>query len=619
MKAIKSLVFLMCALVALTFTGCDKPEDLGDPAISIDKKELNFSQAKASETITVTSTRDWKVKMSEEAAEWIIVEPAEGTASSKPVTVTLTVKDNAGANRSATVEFFAGLVSDLATVNQEGPLGDASVVEDLTVAEFIAKADTKKAYRLTGTVKGFNPEYCSFNLKDESGQIYVYSVTDETKEEWTDKISNNGTVVITGVYKYYADKSQHEVVSAKIESFTEGEAGGPDASGAIYYNNFDTEAAVQKSDKWPFLDQTECWKNQQGTGASAVTYAFTAMSARNNSNSDGSYSDYDGSGTNNLFFGASSYFAVGNIALGSARNIAVSFGTEEYDNKRPTIVYEMDKFHVYVSTDGDKWVELSYEFVNEPTVARWDIVSTKFSVPEGTESICLAFQADVASVFRMDDLLVVADTEQADLIDFSAGKSTDFSGELSGNVEVPVVTANRADLESLNKGQEQSAYGTYKTESGWKLENGCVQKGGDSDKNPVFAFIGKTGDTWNMAACINGKTTAVGVLTSPEITGGVGTITFNFGHAFNELVEGDDTKGGCKVQIDVIKDGQVAKTVTLEKAASEIEIKTAYEAEFELNVAGPCSLKFTNLCPSGKSDGNKDRVALWNISWTDFE
>lgn len=94
-----------------------------------------------------------------------------------------------------------------------------------TVAEFISAADTQNYYELTGTVSGFNATYCSFDLTDDSGKIYVYSVLDECKTQWSSKIKNGGTITIYGKYAYYEAKSQHEVVDAYIVSFTESTGG----------------------------------------------------------------------------------------------------------------------------------------------------------------------------------------------------------------------------------------------------------------------------------------------------------------------------------------------------------------------------------------------------------
>ncbi len=101
--------------------------------------------------------------------------------------------------------------------------------EEKTVEQFIAIGNDGNYYKLTGTVSRFNATYCSFDLTDASGTIYVYSVAN--KDDWSDKIKNGGTVTLAGKYEYYSQKSQHEVVNAQILSFTEGgdEPGGETA------------------------------------------------------------------------------------------------------------------------------------------------------------------------------------------------------------------------------------------------------------------------------------------------------------------------------------------------------------------------------------------------------
>ena len=95
-----------------------------------------------------------------------------------------------------------------------------------TVEEFIQLADKENYYKLTGTVSKFNPTYCSFDLTDASGTIYVYSVLAAYKtDEWKNKIKDGGTITIAGKYDYYASKSQHEVINAALLSFTDAEGG----------------------------------------------------------------------------------------------------------------------------------------------------------------------------------------------------------------------------------------------------------------------------------------------------------------------------------------------------------------------------------------------------------
>ncbi len=100
-----------------------------------------------------------------------------------------------------------------------------------TVAQFIEKADPNTYYRLTGKVSAFKTgtnksgvPYMQFNLTDDSGSILVYGFKNGQYDEWAQKISDGGTVVLNGTYEYYADKQQHEVMNTTIESFEAGQA-----------------------------------------------------------------------------------------------------------------------------------------------------------------------------------------------------------------------------------------------------------------------------------------------------------------------------------------------------------------------------------------------------------
>ncbi len=91
---------------------------------------------------------------------------------------------------------------------------DFSSAEHKTVAEFIAAANENEFYVLSGSVSGFSSQYSSFDLTDETGSIYVYSVANA--EDWKGKIANRAKVTLAGAYDYYESKQQHEVVSAWI-------------------------------------------------------------------------------------------------------------------------------------------------------------------------------------------------------------------------------------------------------------------------------------------------------------------------------------------------------------------------------------------------------------------
>ena len=135
---------------------------------------------------------------------------------------------------------------------------DYSSAQEITVADLIAKNDEQGLYKLTGTVSNFNSTYCSFDLTDATGVIYVYSV--ENKAEWSSKIQNGGVVSLAGKYQLYKKEGkpdQPEIINAHIFSFEEGQPGPedePTGSGTLAdpYNPkaaYDAAAALEKDAK----------------------------------------------------------------------------------------------------------------------------------------------------------------------------------------------------------------------------------------------------------------------------------------------------------------------------------------------------------------------------------
>lgn len=97
------------------------------------------------------------------------------------------------------------------------PAGDA---EQITVAEFLSKADTQTTYRLVGTVKNIaNTEYGNFDLVDATGSIYVYGLLDKegnARNFAAIGVKEGDTLTLEGKYTLYGDKP--EIKNAKYIS-----------------------------------------------------------------------------------------------------------------------------------------------------------------------------------------------------------------------------------------------------------------------------------------------------------------------------------------------------------------------------------------------------------------
>lgn len=191
--------------------------------------------------------------------------------------------------------------------------------------------------------------------------------------------------------------------------YVEPEDPGMDTSDAIYFNDMDKEVASETDNKWPYADEFDGWKNQTGSGAANVTYTTSGVSVRSNSPSDAGYSDYAGSGNNNLLFGTNGVITIENIAV-SEKNLSLSFGTERYLYGASDNTFNHDEFKVELSNDGTNWSSpLTYTFAKgvDPN-GRWDLATADFTLPDGVTTLYIRFSSTLSGAHRLDDVLLKA-------------------------------------------------------------------------------------------------------------------------------------------------------------------------------------------------------------------
>lgn len=169
-------------------------------------------------------------------------------------------------------------------------------------------------------------------------------------------------------------------------------------------------------------------------------------------------------------------------------------------------------------------------------------------------------------------------------------------------------SAFRGEFNSFNDGKTATNYlASVANATGWVAENCAVLSGNDADanSNPKFVFIDNSTET--IAVCLNGKTTAVGKVTSPVLAGGIGTLTFKYGLPFG------DKKIGLKVTIYDAEGNVLATDEIANDSATKFE---AYEYSLPVNKEGDFKIEIVNTCPSSATK-NADRVAIWNLTWSD--
>lgn len=276
---------------------------------------------------------------------------------------------------------------------------------------YISKNGTQWApveYTFAGTEPGrWNVATANFTLAAETDKLYI---------KFEAKVAS---VYRLDDLKLYVGNGGQTI---DLDNIQEPEPPAPPTTDALYFENFDGKAATQGSNGWPFIDQFPEMKNAAGPAAANVSYEGQNTSVRNNSNSDGTYSDYAGSGVNNIFFGkVENYFIIKDLALESTqKNLVLTFGGDKYI-KDGNSTYSPEELVVSLSGDGEKWSTIDYTFAGT-TDGRWNVATANFTLKEVPAKLHIKFSANVASAYRIDDVTLNVG-EGGQEIDLSTGEA----------------------------------------------------------------------------------------------------------------------------------------------------------------------------------------------------
>lgn len=154
--------------------------------------------------------------------------------------------------------------------------------------------------------------------------------------------------------------------------------------------------------------------------------------------------------------------------------------------------------------------------------------------------------------------------------------------------------------DDFNSLQTSTSYQTVTSSDGWYCVNAAV--------NAASYTIGTCDRKYVV---INGKTTAVGSITSPDLTGGCGTLSLSYGNVFAE-----NNGVSFKIQVKNLTDEVLYETIVT-KANSEVTKGETYNFTADVNQAGDFKIHIQNLSPSHNTS-NKDRLAISCIEWTAY-
>ena len=160
---------------AVLLTACEKEVDLGPAKLQVNPVELNLSATDPGTEITILATRDWLV--SSDIPEWVALSAETGTASTEEKKITVSVTENLGYNRTATISFTTGFNRSTLVINQAGPGGE------------VDNGDGSKnnPYNVTGAIEYVKS--LGSNVESDS-YVYVTGIISAISEEYTTQYGN---------------------------------------------------------------------------------------------------------------------------------------------------------------------------------------------------------------------------------------------------------------------------------------------------------------------------------------------------------------------------------------------------------------------------------------------
>ena len=606
--------------------------EIAEVLFAVEPTEVALDQAEGVFNINMTCKNEgFEIVPS---VDWIAVKGM--TSTNGEYVVTFSYEANDGSARTAAIDFISGEEKITVAVTQKG-----SAIVEISVADFLNAEVGPALYKLTGKIANIAMDkndptkvnaYGNFDLVDATGSVYVYGLTS------TPQASNDKSFESLGL-------KEGDVVT--IVGTRAAHNGTPQVGGPAYYVSHVAGGQEPEQPAVPTIASI------LALGANATVPADTYVEGVVISNMDlnnltsmkGMYIQDETAGLQ-FYLAANHSFKFGDkvkVDLSGAKvgayNGAVQISGIALDKielissgntvtpKTVTIADFLDNKYEgqYVAIEGVQVAEsdLSKTWVSGGAHTSIKIENTDgknfvvFSSKYATYGASTVAQGSgtlkgISSINNGNMQLIFA--QESDFAGLTGARFGQGTTEPEPGPEQPgtPVTANRADFETFPEN-----YGQYTKEftsaAGWHTVNCAIQEGYTTDINPQFICIDKVPgtDTWAKAVCINGKTSASGVLESPELTGGCGVLSFNYGNMFSEA-------NGVSFKVEVIQNGSVVKELTFTKDNASVPQKTKLEGSLDVNVSGTFKLKFTNMSPTN-STSNKDRVSIWNLTWTSVQ
>lgn len=435
MKTFKLLLYSVAS--ALILAGCtENEENFGDPSINVDPAELSFGTEAGSNTVTLVATRDWTAAVEPSDADWITVEPAFGDASTDAQTVTVTVLENAGANRSATVTFAAntGMVSTPLKVTQTGSV-ETSYATIASVRELAPASTDATATIPDGTkVKGYVVLGSDLNNATSLKNIYIQDESAGIQIRFTSDSDLK-----------FGDEIELDLSGQELAYFSEALQVNnlPNANASVLSSaNEITPVEVSMAD---FLANKYEGRYVSLSGVQVVDSDLEKTFVMNGSHTSIRFEDADG---NNFVVFSSKYSTYGSTQVPQGSGVLKGVSTKNYDDIQIMFARESD----FAGLDGARFEGAGSEPVNGSIS---DVINAEEGVQVSTEGVVAGlYKSGLVITDGTDNLLVYNGQSGFVAPDFKIGDKVSVSGSRASFGELPQIAASYEDITLISSGNE---------------------------------------------------------------------------------------------------------------------------------------------------------------------
>ena len=389
-------MYLFAAFISafvLAACGGDSTSSKVEPVINVTPLELNVSSLGEDKTINVEATCMWEADTD---VDWITLSRTKGGLDDR-MCVAKIAENKTASSRSATIAFSNSAYALVQRVK---------VVQDGYTVDLVCPEDIEVDYQSGSKTIAVRSNVDFKFSKSQSDWLTVSKSNNNLSFVYSENQSEEAreAVITLSNADYNISEQFRFVQGGKPQSGGSDTPGGEDGE-VVFYEDFDAQTATYNGDSY-----VEDYVNPAGSGAADVFYDYSSVLVRSNiPTDDDGYSNYAGSGVNNLHFQSDASLEIHQISLPATQDkYELTFGAERYI-KNEDNTFDNSEFHVYLSQDGASWVEINYAMpAGADTDGRFDMATASFRLKEVPSHLSVMFVSDLSKGHRLDDVKLTA-------------------------------------------------------------------------------------------------------------------------------------------------------------------------------------------------------------------